>query len=179
MIYIEDKNFINENEIKLINKVLYSESTPWFLQPYAEDKNKFNPLFTHSIIRRPEVRDEGEVFNSNPEHRGIFMHLLTKFCKNNNYKLDEMLRCAINISFWNDTQKCEIHSDHIFPHCQLLICLNDTDPNSETVILDDDKKTELLRVKPKKYKGIYFENKPHYHYYPRSGYRAMLVYTFR
>ena len=79
MIYIEDKNFINENEIKLINKVLYSESTPWFLQPYAEDKNKFNPLFTHTIIRRPEVRDEGEVFNSNIEGIHIFIHLLIKF----------------------------------------------------------------------------------------------------
>ena len=177
MFFIEDENFILDKDKKFIEKVVFEEQNfPFYLQPFQTIFDK-KPVFVHQLLRRPEKRKTGEFFNS--PYSDTFISILNSFCSNNYIKYNEMLRCAINISFWNDTQKCEIHSDHIFPHCQLLICLNDTDPNSETVILDDDKKTELLRVKPKKYKGIYFENKPHYHYYPRSGYRAMLVYTFR
>ena len=178
MIYIEDKNFIDKNEIKLINKVLYDVNTPWYLQPFAEDKNKLNPLFTHSIIRRPEDRDEDELFKSSPEHRGIFIHLLTKFCKKNNYKLDEMLRCAINFTFDNNTEKCGVHQDHDRPYHQLLIYLNEADENAKTIVLDDDEKTVLKEIKPEAFKGVLFDGKPHYHYFPKKGFRIVVVYTF-
>lgn len=177
MFFIEDENFMLDKDKEFIEKKIFeSQNFPFYFQPFQTMFDK-KPVFVHQILRRPEKRNPDEIFNS--PYKDNFISILNSFCKNNNLKYNEMLRCAINISFWNEDQKCEIHHDHTFPHCQLLICLNDTDPNSETVILDDDKKTELLRVKPKKYKGIYFENKPHYHYYPRSGYRSMLVYTFR
>ena len=178
MIYIEDKNFISDPEKQRIKDTLFDESMPWFLQPYAENKSKFNPLFAHTIIRRPSVREKGEVFNSNPKHRDIFMHLLFSFCQKNNYQLDEILRCAINFTFDNDSEKCGIHQDHDIPYHQLLIYLNEADENSKTVVLDDDEKTVLKEIKPEAYKGVLFEGKPHYHYFPKKGFRIVAVYTF-
>ena len=178
MIYIEDKNFIDDEQKRIIKETLYNENMPWFLQPYAEDKNVFAPIFNHSIIRRPGVREDGEVFNSNFEHRSIFMALLTKFCKKNNYELNEILRCSINFTFDNNSEKCGIHQDHDVPYHQLLIYLNDSDENSKTVVLDDDRKTVLKEIKPEAYKGVLFEGKPHYHYFPKKGYRIVCVYTF-
>jgi len=177
MFFIEDENFILDKDKEFIEKEIFeNQNFPFYFQPYQTTFDN-KPVFVHQILKRPEKRKPDEIFNS--PYSEPFISILNSFCSKNNIKYNEILRCAINISFWNETQKCDVHWDHKYPHCQLLICLNDTDPNSETVILDDDKKTELLKIKPKKYKGIYFENKPHYHYYPRSGYRSMLVYTFR
>jgi len=74
---------------------------------------------------------------------------------------------------------CPTHQDHHFDHYQMLIYVNDMkDKDSKLVILDDDEKTILKEVYPDKFKGLIFDNKPHYHYYPKQGTRWVMVCTF-
>jgi len=81
------------------------------------------------------------------------------------------------------------HIDYAGYHKQLLIYLNDPiDKESHTVILDEDaplgipddgNQKQLKRVIPEKYKGVCFENLPHYQVYPKFGERIVSVFTFR
>ena len=107
------------------------------------------------------------------------MNLLENFAKKNNIPSGEFLRCSINFTFADKNERSEIHQDHDFPHKQLIIYLNESDKKATTVILDDDKKTVLKEIEPEQFKGVCFENKPHYLNYPKKGYRVICVYTFR
>ena len=89
--------------------------------------------------------------------------------------MNEFLRCSVNVCFYNNQNKSLIHRDHEFEHKQIILYLNDID--GDTVIINDDK-TET-NVKPEKFKMVCFDGVPHYMYYPKSGYRAIVVFTFR
>jgi len=95
--------------------------------------------------------------------------------KNNKLTYKKILRCALNLTFPQKVKNSEPHLDHSYEHKTLLIYLNDND--GDTVILD--KKNKIWKkVKPKKYKGVCFPYRYHYQFYPKSGIRAVDVYTF-
>ena len=173
MFFVEDKNFLNLEQKEFIEKNVLSSFFPFYFQK----KTISNSILTHIIKVAPEIRKEGEVFNSS--FGNIFEDMLKTFCKKNNIEFKESLRIAVNFTYNNGVDFCPTHLDHEFPHKQLLIYLNDPlDKKTKTVILDDDEKTILKEVYPEKYKGVCFENKPHYHYYPKIGERIVAVYTF-
>ena len=179
MILIEDKNFLNNSQKSHIENTYISHNFPYFLIPRSvtNKKNKKNidkPLFGHIVLRRPEERKENEYFNS-PE--GDFcLSILKTFCKKHKIKINEVLRISINLSFNNGNIKCETHEDHNYPHKQLIVYLNDSDVRSFTVIKDNKKE---IKIKPEKYKGLFFESKPHYLFFPKKGIRIVMVITFR
>jgi|TARA_R100000455_G_C6251234_1_gene107886 hypothetical protein len=178
MFFIEDKSFLNNKDIDYINKnIIYNNNFPMFLQhnAVAGDNNYF---FCHTVIHRYEQRGEEE-----PEHNSFlgpfFSDLLKNFCKKHKIKYDKILRCAINTTFKNKLTHSNIHTDHLIPHKQLIIYLNDVeDKDSKTVILDKNKKTKLKVIQPELFKIICFEDRPHYMYFPKYGIRMIAILTF-
>ena len=78
-----------------------------------------------------------------------------------------------------EVKKMAIKLSKLITNKQLIIYLNQPqDTNSKTVVLDEDKETILKEIVPEQFKGVCFETKPHYLYYPRYGYRVICVYTF-
>jgi hypothetical protein len=170
MFFIEDKNFLNQNQINSIQNILKGGDVPFYMSLEAAKPGDGGINFVHHIIHR----DSPEKINS-PLY-DLFVSILNTFCEKNNIKYSKIHRCAINITLNNGVlDRCPIHEDHFFPHNQLLIYLNESD--GDTIILN--KLGEELQVsKPELYKGIAFNNLPHYHYFPKKGIRVVSVITF-
>lgn len=175
MFYKESKNFLTKENISFIKKVILNHSFPFYLAPRVTNKDKHRVMF-HILLNRPEESKAEERLNS-PYYEDAF-NLVKSFFNKFNIKNVEILRMCINFTFNNGTKKCPVHQDHKYPHKQLIIYLNDADTNSKTIILD--KKGRILKkITPEKYKGICFENLPHYMIYPKKGERVVLVTTFK
>lgn len=171
---IIDDDFL-DNELK--NEIENSiERLPFF---YMKDsvKNDDNAYMCHPALYRKEERYEGEGWLS--EKTELFKTIFDKFCKKNKIKYDEILRCTVNLTYASNSEKSPIHRDHKYPHSQLLVYLNSPkDENCELLIYEDDEKTITNTIKPKKFLGVCFEDKPHAIKYPKYGDRIALVYTF-
>ena len=189
MFFIEDSDFLTDEHKQAIEAVR-TDDFPYFYQPSFETAY-YEPfthvLLCHILILRQEERKNNQVYNS--VFSKIFEDMLVTFCNKNQVEHNETLRGAINLTFNNGQGQCFPHVDHVGYHKQLLIYLNDpADKESHTVILDEDtplgipddgNQKQLKRVVPEKYKGVCFENLPHYQVYPKFGERIVSVFTFR
>jgi hypothetical protein len=102
--------------------------------------------------------------------------VLENFCKKVGYKYKEIFRISVNLTFNIGLKHSVVHCDHKFPHKQVLIYLNDCDPEAFTFILDKKNKV-IKKIKPEKFKGIMFDRQPHYLKYPKHKERIITVYT--
>jgi hypothetical protein len=175
MFYKESKNFLTKENISFIENVILNHNFPFYLAPRVTNKDKHRVMF-HILLNRPEELKAEERLNS-PYYEETF-NLVKSFFNKFNIKNVEILRMCINLTFNNGAKKCPVHQDHEYPHKQLIIYLNDADPNSKTIILDK-KGSVLKKITPEKYKGVCFENLPHYMIYPKKGERVVLVTTFK
>ena len=176
MFYKESNDFLTDENKKFINEILLSNSFPFyrnFTLTSPEDKNIF---LCHVLLVRPEERIYKDHINSLyfSETLKIILSFFNKF----KIKHKEILRMSINYTYNNGVDKCPVHQDHEYPHKQIIIYLNDADSSSKTVILDKNDKI-LKEIIPQKNKGICFDNKPHYHFYPKKGERIILIATFK
>ena len=174
MFFVEDKDFLNKKQIKYINEHILNVHIPWYFQKNTVISKKQKPYFSHTVLRIPEERKEGEKFNS--IESSFCTDVLNVFCKKNNIEYKELLRIAFNLSYNNGFEKCDIHRDHDYVHKQLIVYLNNCDEQSYTVIKNNKKE---IKIKPESFKGVCFENKPHYHYFPKEGIRVILIMTFK
>lgn len=179
MTYIENTNFLSIDSKKFLNETVMGDNFPYFFQTGSTIDDNYEML-SHTILRRPEERNINEKFNSSFSDN--FIKIFSEFIEKNNLKQKypniELLRMSVNLTFNNGTKHCPIHIDHNYPHFQLIVYLNDADNKSKTVILNEKNKV-IKKIIPKKFKGILFDNKKHYHFYPTKGIRSIIVYTFR
>lgn len=175
MFYKESKNFLTKENIHFIENVILNHNFPFYLAPRATDDDDHRVMF-HNLLNRPEEFKPEERLNS-PYYEDIF-NLVKSFFNKFNIKNVEILRMCVNLTFNNGAKKCPAHQDHKYPHKQLIIYLNDADPNSKTIILDK-KGNVSKKITPEKYKGVCFENLPHYMIYPKKKERIVLVTTFK
>ncbi len=107
-------------------------------------------------------------------------NFLTKDQKNF-IKLHIIYRSVFNLTFNNGIDVCGTHKDHYnnLKHKQLLIYLNDPeDKNTPTVILNKKRNTIIKKTYPEQFKGILFNDEPHYMIFPKVGLRCVLITTF-
>ena len=171
---VEDKNFLDKEQIDYINNFILGSRFPWYLKNYSvkDDNNKF---FVHTVIPRPEERDETPTYNS-PYYKEI-LGLLKSFVTKHNIEVKEVLRCCVNLTINTLKNQCDIHDDHDYPHKQFLMYLNDcVDKEANTIIYGKEKK---YIISPEKFKAICFDSCPHYMIYPKKDIRVVLVITFR
>tara|TARA_X000001388_G_scaffold26598_1_gene18738 strand:- start:230 stop:757 length:528 start_codon:yes stop_codon:yes gene_type:complete len=168
----EDNNFLNSHQKNFLENTVMSDNFPFYF--YKESvKGDNNIFFSHMVKKRPEIGGEW-----NSTYKDNFIDILNTFCKKNNIKYNEILRCTINLTIKTTDKKCPVHIDHPYYHKQLLIYLNNPeDTNSQTIILKNNK--IYKKIIPKQFKGVCFDSTEHYHYYPQKGYRFVLVYTFK
>ena len=176
MIYKESKDFLSDESKEFINKVVLGGNFPFHNQYTNCAPGEF--FLSHTVLERIENRSSKKMWNSH--YHKNFVKMCEEFCKQQVIKINKYLRMCVNFTFNNGFKKHVSHQDHDFPHEQLIIILNDPqDPHSDTVILSEDKNIKLKISKPQQYKGIYFDNHPHYQVMPRFGYRIALVTTFQ
>jgi len=161
----ESKDFI-DHEVLGLNFSFFHKTR------IIEGDDRYNGFFEHTILRAGE-----DNWNSkyHPWGEGILQDFVSK--NNLTYKL--IHRMSINLTYNNGMIKCPVHKDHLFPHKQLIVYLNDVqDKKAKLFILDDDEKKILKKVTPKQYRGVCFNNSHHWHYHPRFGERLAFVTTF-
>ncbi len=200
MFLIEDNNFLTDEHKQIIEGVQRADGIPYFYQQSFEPlfyENFTHTLLCHVLIYRPEQQAEVRAKNYyNSDYAKIFEDMLFTFCNKNQIICTEIIRAAINLTYNNGQEKCFPHVDHHEYHKQLIIYLNDPqDKEAHTVIMDkdtplgnygsegitfpDEKKHQLKRIVPEKYKGVCFENLTHYQHYPRFGDRIVAIFTFK
>jgi len=174
MFFKEGNNFLTDKNKEFIEKTILNSSFPFYFNDRT-DKEEKAQFLTHILITRLETRSSKEHINSTfyPD----VLDIANSFFKKFNIKYKEIYRMAVNLTFNNDFKKCHIHTDHLFPHKQLIIYLNDTDTSSKTIILNEKDKI-YKEITPKKYKGVCFDSLNHYFFYPKKGARVVLVTTF-
>tara|TARA_Y100000114_G_scaffold157041_1_gene186709 strand:+ start:3105 stop:3623 length:519 start_codon:yes stop_codon:yes gene_type:complete len=172
MFYKESKTFLSDEQKNFLNWFCSKESnTPWYWAPNAAEVGDGGHHFIHHIINK----DKG-YYNQNPNQKW-FEDILYNFAKEQKFKIKEIFRCAINITFNNGKiDRVPAHVDHDYKHKQLLLYLNNS--SGETVILD--KKSRPFKiVRPEEFKAISFDSVLHYHYFPINSVRRVVVYTFK
>ena len=174
MFFKESDNFLSKDNIFFIENVVLKDNFPFFISLDSVKGDKANFLY-HCLLKRPEDRINEKDINSNFFEETV--DIVYSFFKKINIKHKKILRLAINFTYNNGFKKCPIHRDHEYKHRQLIIYLNNAEESSKTVILNDANKI-LKKITPKKYKGICFDDSPHYQFYPKFGNRVVLVCTF-
>ena len=196
------KNIIKKNKLKQFKKDISDINFPFYLLPTAVNKasikdkkgtwhtdkkllkssNKketYNDcVFEHCILVRKEDRKDNNPTGINSSWSDFFIGIFQDFCEKEKIKKTELYRISVNLTYDNGYKQCKQHQDHPYDHRQLLIYLNDADPQSTTVILNDKNKI-IKKVIPQENTAVFFDNKPHYHVYPKKGYRMVVVYTFK
>jgi len=175
MYFKENNNFLTKENISFIEKIILGDNFPFYRSSKSTLEDKISFLY-HCLLKRPEERQNKEDINSS--HYLNCLELVKSFFKKTDIKHKEILRMSVNFTFNNGVKKCPTHQDHNYPHKQLIIYLNDADPLSKTVLLDKKNKP-WKEIAPEKYKGICFDNLNHYHFYPKSDERIILITTFR
>jgi hypothetical protein len=181
MFFIEDNDFLTDQQKYYINNKILRGSFPYYLQnnTVGPDGNKF---FSHIFLAREEERGKPEKdgeYQFCSDHGPWAKSLFDQFCDKNNIKYERILRISNNITFKNTQDHCPIHTDHQFSHKQFILYLNEPkDKESKTVILDSTEKHILKEIYPEQFKGVAFEGTPHYYYFPKEDIRAIMIVTF-
>ena len=176
MFIIKD-DFLSKDSINFIEKTVLSSSFPYFYNAHTiHDPPDNNAYMGHDILRRPEERAPGENFNSTYGEQ--FLKILKDFSDAADIKINDVFRMSVNITFAGLTKNCPTHTDHQYPHHQLIVYLNACDSESSTVVLSEDKSKIVNSIQPKKYRGFCFSSAPHYMVFPRRGSRVVAVFTF-
>lgn len=171
MFFIKDDDFLSDLSKKYIKQSFLNIGFPYYFgdEIIVNSKDKY-PFLAHVIKRRDDF-----VINSDCYQDCV--NMVAEFTAKHKIKYKEILRMCVNFTYNNGFEQTPVHQDHNFPHKQLIIYLNDPiDKTAKTVILD---KKERYEIEPAQFRGICFENKPHFHYFPTKGERIVLVATFR
>tara|TARA_R100001086_G_scaffold211320_1_gene127248 strand:+ start:10426 stop:10989 length:564 start_codon:yes stop_codon:yes gene_type:complete len=178
---IVDKNVFTEKEKRHVKQVILENDFPWFWNDSSLIGDGVT-YFSHQIILRPEQRKEDpeNVFNNKAfYHSGLgeaVCKLATRFIKKHKLPFKEFLRASLNLTIpLREHPQCTAHTDHDFPHHQIIFYLNTTD--GDTVLLKNDK--EYRRFSPEAFKAVSFGGQyKHYVIHPTQGRRVILVITF-
>jgi len=174
----EDNNFLSQSSIDFIEQYVLSNNFPFYMQKEVITNSNDNiKNMTHIVLPRVEQRTENFI---NHPHHNFFVNILNDFCNKNNIQYNEIFRIAVNLTFCNGVSDTSpIHNDHNFEHNQLIVYLNNPiDKNCKTVLLDDNGNL-VKEIYPKKFKGLFFNNMPHYMFFPKKGERCIIVFTFK
>lgn len=160
----------NPNTVDYLNlkEYILSTSFQWAWDDATTHGENDFPFLSHCVVRRP--METGYLYPV-PESSlsPKFNYVIGQIIDYNNLDVNCILRINCNLTFpCGEGKKTPIHTDHPFPHKNLLIYLNDTD--GDTICGDD-------AFSPKEDSIIMFEGE-HYHYLPTQHKRVIIVITF-
>jgi len=124
------------------------------------------PYYSHAIVKPPGNPNLFPTLNS--PYAELCGKVVSEISDVNNLNINCILRLNANLSFPSFSIPTQPHTDHPFPHNNLLIYLTDAD--GQTVAGD-------YQHFPKEDDVIVF-NGIHYHYLPTKGRRVVIVVTY-
>jgi hypothetical protein len=169
MFFLEDDNFLLEDQIKKLSNLFTNNTFNFFLSAQqVREGHKF--YFQHCLIERNTQQITSDF-------TPFFLEIFKTFCDKNKLIYKKIFRASINLTTHDDDNifKPEIHCDHDFYHKQFIMYFNDSD--GDTIIFDKKGENIIKSITPKKFKAICFESYPHCPLSP-SRYRIVLVITF-
>ena len=173
---IEDADFLTNQQKEIIKKDTLNANFPWYWNSHQVKGDKAG-YFAHHLVVRPEESVDNTP-RKNSTAFNFYKTILDTWCTKHNIEYEEILRMSINCVFPRLKPKCNIHTDHDFPHTQLIVYLTDS-PTSRTVLLDTEGNI-FQEIKPVQFKGVSFPKINHYLKLPtQDGRRIVVVYTFR
>ena len=191
----QSKNFLSKKSKKFINEVVLAPGIFPFYQaqvhPYhnkdikrhsqTSNQGDGRKFMSHIILPRPD----DDNYNKHPaptwnsKYYIEFIDIINEFCEPQKIKIEKFYRMNVNFAYNTGYETTDIHTDHEFPHHQIIIYLDDAeDKNAETIIVNKKHKI-IKRIKPIQYQGIYFDRQPHYIKFPKFGQRVTLIATFK
>ena len=135
-------NFLPEEYYKKILDETDSMYFPWYYHNYSSTTEDGVPQFVHTFYQ------DGEI---NSTMYGLVEPIIKAFEEKTNFIIKEVYRVKANL-ITNAPVKAEnikraIHQDLIMPnYVSLLYYVHDSD--GDTILYQDDKETEAMRVKP-------------------------------
>ena len=174
--YIVKDNFLKKEEKEFIDKVVLSDTFPWYYCKHQVYKDYHN-YFYHTLMARVDGTDvngqSGKIWS---RHFDFFKNIVERFCKENKINLTKIFRGSLNCTVPIGVARGKKHVDHPFDHYQIIIYLNDAD--GPTKFYNDKGKLEAS-IKPKKYRILFFTSKLHSAGLPvKSNRRVVAVLTF-
>lgn len=179
-------------EINQTDEYLYlkgqvlSSWMPWCYQPtphgpietwFPEDVEKYNggSYFSHCVLRSPGA---GGMDNLYPQNNSEYLDLSNKVIRqiigNNDVEMNSIIRINFNMTFPSRRKQPDRpHVDHQFPHNNMLVYFTAT--GGRTVVEEKDGDVEYTPVEDT---GIAFGGDTHYHYFPETGRRVVMVVTY-
>lgn len=126
------------------------------------------PFLSHCVVRRP--METGYLYPVvESEISAKCNYVIGEIIQFNNLNVNCVLRINCNLTFpCGKNKRTPSHTDHEFPHKNLLVYLNETD--GDTVCGKD-------RYTPKEDSVILFEGN-HHHFLPTKNKRVVIVVTF-
>jgi hypothetical protein len=174
---IVEKNFEVNTEEQAFLDFLMSSDCPYYIQKaYSNEKENNMFVWAHSFMTRDEQKRpvEGRI---NSE---LYLHvhkIFTRFCSENNIKVNTIFRACANATSSAPFKHSQIHVDHAdFEHNNFLLYLNDVGGNT---YLFDDNDNITYEITPAKNKVVVFKGCPHAQgFCSQEKYRFVVVVTF-
>jgi hypothetical protein len=169
-------NFLSQNNINFIENIVLGKNFPYYFNFSKKTLDEKYLILTHIVQGRLENNSLKNIIKS-PDSYDETLDILKNFCNSINEKYNFFTRICYNLTFNNGNLRSQIHQDHNYEHKQIIIYLNDCDKFSKTCIIDEKNKI-IKEIIPEKFKGVCFNNFKHYHFFPKSGHRVVLVATY-
>ena len=118
--------------------------------------------------------------NNPSKYSPFFNQVLYNFCFSQNINLKAIYTARVFLQFplpSGINEKEKIHTDIKIPHMVCLYYINDSD--GDTILYEDDEKTEIKRVTPKKGRIVFFDGSiKHCGSFPTKTYRNIINFDF-
>ena len=155
-------------EDKVLNKMDYH-----YLQniTHDEDLSQYSPGFANLFF---SVK-----YNLITPQSILINQVLYKLCSHLNINLYQIFngRAFLQIPIKKDSKSNQIHNDIDIPHWVCLYYVTDSD--GDTILYEDDEKTEIQRVTPKKGRIVFFDGSiKHCSSHPSKTHRAVINWNF-
>jgi hypothetical protein len=154
--------------------LVLSGDFPWHWQrayndwEVTEDTQNFD-FFSHVLLQRPGHTKLHSVENSH--YLPIAEKIFSQFCDVHKVNAKVLYRANVNMTLPSDDPRpSPMHTDHDFPHRNLILYLTDCEGGATVV-----EGQEPFYGKENEF--YIFEGR-HQHYLPKTGRRVVLVYTF-
>jgi hypothetical protein len=159
---------LTEEQKSFIDYIL-SVDFHWFYQESVYG----NMQIAHCLMFRNEYNlpIPGKI---NSEDYSMSESIFKSFCNQNNIKVNNILRAAINCTFHSSENSVGIHRDHEFDHNVFLMYLNES--SGDTIIYQNG---DEIRIPFEQYKCVVFSGEEHTHEFCAPNQRrVVMAFTF-
>ena len=172
-LYIEAEDFLNPDEIEIVENNILSNDFGWFYQ--QNSVGGLFPFYSHVIFGRDTLDDDSYTPISNSTLSSWVLPIVERFSTLYlNKSVEKIYRSCLNSTQgWTlPYPYIEPHVDHKFNHYNLLIYLTDEFEGGGTLLFDKmlvgdnqklnydvdeyDQLNVLCNIKPKRYKAVCF-----------------------